>query len=269
MFAGGSGAAGARYLLVCRSWRAVAARPPRAGVGVPCSAGGCCSLMPSVRRPPVCGGWGREGSPRAAVSSHTSPGLTSLPSAVALDETQGLGTAGRRTGGQKDARTPQKEGDPTSAGCPRSRDGTARSPSSPPHHPPGETEAHRGGDHTAGHHGANSGPQPAPGTAASPASPVSLTPTPPQDCSLRSTPSLRQPGQATSQGAHTAQPNAPLAPSSSLLQGGDAPGTVPRPHPRRLRCGQPQSRGQSGQPTLAPLRGAVPAALLLASALLF
>jgi len=55
-----SGAAGVRYLSVCRSWRTAAAHPPWAGVGVPRGAGGCCSLMPSVRRSArPCGGAGR------------------------------------------------------------------------------------------------------------------------------------------------------------------------------------------------------------------
>lgn len=77
---GSPGAAGARYLSVCHSWRAAPAHLPRAGLSVP--AGGC-SLMPSVC-PPECGGRGRR-APPGRVSSPASParGLTSLPSAAA------------------------------------------------------------------------------------------------------------------------------------------------------------------------------------------
>lgn len=58
-----------QYLSLCHSWRAAAAHPPRAGLGVP---GGCCCLMPSLR-PSVC--------PRdaGAVARGLPPGSSLLP----------------------------------------------------------------------------------------------------------------------------------------------------------------------------------------------
>lgn len=128
---GSPGAAGARYLSLCHSWRAAAAHPPRAGLSVP---GGCCSLMPSVR-------------PSAGAVAGGPPGQHLLPrfpcprADITAQRRSPAGTQG--DGGWEDTGrrlTPLEE-----RGLRQHRlhpeHSTLRSLSFPPHGPPRETEA--------------------------------------------------------------------------------------------------------------------------------
>lgn len=177
----------------------------------------------------------------------------------------------RRTGGQKDARPPWKEETPPATPAPAAR--TARFSSHPslPTAPLGKlSHRGRGGKHTAGHCGANLPPSPSLGTTVSPpalqAMPASWS-QPPETAPLSAPiPLAPRAGHEPRSKHHPAErtTDPKLLPVST--PGRDALCTAPCPHPCQLHCRQAQSRGQ---PRLTSLRGAVPPALLLTSALLF
>lgn len=223
--------------------------------------------MPSVHpavHPPVCGAGGLP------------PGSSLLPRfpcprADITAQRRDSRAGDRRTGGQKDARPPWKEETPPATPAPAAR--TARFGSHPslPTAPLGKlSHRGRGGKHTAGHCGANLPPSPSLGTTVSPpalrAMPASWSQpseTAPLSAPIPLTPRAgHEPRSKHHPAKRTTDPK--LLPVST--PGRDALCTAPCPHPCQLHCRQAQSRGQ---PRLTSLRGAVPPAPLLTSALLF